>query len=818
MLLVMATALLVAFVFSSQMEIDKREPGIAEETRSQWDALLVDEFQDLDAAQYVILKRLGEGHRNVFVVGDDEQSIFSWRGADPRLLWRFRNDFEVEEIILDRNCRCSRQIFRVARRLMKENTTLFRKAIEAVRDSDFEVTAHAFEDEAAEAAWILDDLTADRETQDLGWGDYALLYRQHRLGRYLENRLVAAGVPCRLARGRSLLDDSVIAYVVASLRLMSAPDDPLAMEAFAQRMLPGHLLEFVRAAEPARSAGVVAALRSFARRTPRDHPDAKKAWRFIYHVENLRALYESHHSLAGLVGELLSQRVTRFENRLEDRYEELADPASYPGAQQLAEAIRSVVVEGGQIWIEASGGLEIALRGMLMSAEVPAATDYLKDSDSPGPHDIVIRPMPERPTATTLFKALQLIHSEGFGDVFHDYVTFDIETTDLNPSTCEIVELGAGKVQGGEIVDTFRSLVRCQGPISARATAVHGYTDADVRDAPPLDQVWPEFRRFVGDQVLIAHNGHRFDIPVLRRLVSQFAGLDDLIFFDTLPLARSLFRESARQTDLAERFGVDVGRVHHALDDAITLARVFRSLSQLKVARAAKAALVNLLDFLGLGLALETLNTLTDEDQLLLELARPYVLGRYSDSLEFYATERERSSRPQAPSLEEVIERLGGRRLMERIRTERSAAERYPAAVARLQSLIEAREAPSLEEGVRCLLERVALSTSEGVEADPQRVNLLTLHSTKGLEFSRVYVVGVEDYQLPGYYATVENRSDEIEEARRLLYVGMTRARDRLVLTRTDRRFARDSGGNLFLNEIGLQAARSNELRMTNFE
>ena len=189
----------------------QREPAIAEETRSRWDALLVDEFQDLDAAQYVILKRLGEGHRNVFVVGDDEQSIFSWRGADPRLLWRFRNDFEVEEIILDRNYRCSCQIFRVARRLMKENTTLFRKAIEAVRDSDFEVTAHAFRDEAAEAAWILDDLTADRETQDLGWGDYALLYRQHRLGRYLENRLVAAGVPCRLARGRSLLDDPVIA-------------------------------------------------------------------------------------------------------------------------------------------------------------------------------------------------------------------------------------------------------------------------------------------------------------------------------------------------------------------------------------------------------------------------------------------------------------------------------------------------------------------------------------------------------------------------------------------------------------------------------
>jgi DNA helicase-2/ATP-dependent DNA helicase PcrA len=92
-------------------------------------------------------------------------------------------------------------------------------------------------------------------------------------------------------------------------------------------------------------------------------------------------------------------------------------------------------------------------------------------------------------------------------------------------------------------------------------------------------------------------------------------------------------------------------------------------------------------------------------------------------------------------------------------------------------------------------------------------VNLLTLHSTKGLEFSRVYVVGVEDFQLPGYYAAVEDREDEIQEARRLLYVGMTRAKDRLVLTRAERRFGLDSGGSTFLEEMGLAAARLAEVQ-----
>ena len=89
---------------------------------------------------------------------------------------------------------------------------------------------------------------------------------------------------------------------------------------------------------------------------------------------------------------------------------------------------------------------------------------------------------------------------------------------------------------------------------------------------------------------------------------------------------------------------------------------------------------------------------------------------------------------------------------------------------------------------------------------DPHRVNLLTLHSTKGLEFSRVYVVGAEDGQLPGFHALEHENEAEIREGRRLLYVGMTRAIDRLVLTRVERRDGRFAGGDLFLREAGLVA------------
>jgi superfamily I DNA/RNA helicase len=105
------------------------------------------------------------------------------------------------------------------------------------------------------------------------------------------------------------------------------------------------------------------------------------------------------------------------------------------------------------------------------------------------------------------------------------------------------------------------------------------------------------------------------------------------------------------------------------------------------------------------------------------------------------------------------------------------------------------------------LLCRAALSSSAGVDTDPNRVNLLTLHSTKGLEFSRVYIVGVENQQLPGWKVLEENVEEEIQEARRLLYVGMTRAKDRLVITRAERRAGVPSGGSLFLTEAGLVSA-----------
>src|SRR5213596_3560273 len=790
-------------------ELVRTHGDIADAIAARWDYLLVDEFQDVNAVQYDLLKRLAAPHGNFFAVGDDEQSIFTWTGADPYVLVRFSRDYEIDRpIVLDKNCRCSRQIFETARRVLAQNPQLFEKQLSAEQESAYEVGAFAFRDEEEEAAWLLEDILADRAASGLGWGDYAILYRRHKVGEYLEGRLVRAGIPCRLARGRSLVEDDVIKYVIAALGIVRDPGDPVTLEAFARCVLSPHFLQEVEAAIGS-SGDFLASVRTLARRRPAQDPDTKKLWRLVFQVENLRALPRSHRALAPLVDEILSQSVGPYKNALEERHDELTDPAAIPEAMRLAERLGAAIAAEQDIVIEPQGGLEIALRGMLAAAgvrHVPSSTNL----HQPPPTSI--------PSPLILFKALQLVHARELDTALERYVTFDFETTDKDVDVCEVVEIGAVRVVDGEIVDRFHTLVRPYRPITPGATKVHGYTDADLRGAPSLAEVWPEFRAFIGDDVLIAHNGQHFDIPVLRRLAAGRDGVDSLVFYDTLPLVRSLSRDSAKLEDLALRFGIDAGRAHHALDDAVTLARVYRELERLRAVRARKALLVNLLDYLGLAFALEPESeqgalkeSLTvpggRERELLFKVAKFYTLGRYSDALALYEMERERSGGDSGPPVDEVIRRLGGRALMTRLRAEPDPAQRYPAAVARLRALIdEPSPAGTLKESIDRLLDRVALSTSEGIEVAPDRVNLLTLHSTKGLEFSRVYIVGVEDYQIPGLREAKENRQAEIQEARRLLYVGMTRTRARLVLTRGERRFGMEGGGSSFLEEMGLEA------------
>src|SRR5213593_3095090 len=487
-------------------ELITRAEPLAGLIADRWDYLLVDEFQDVNAVQYDLLKKLAEPHGNFFAVGDDEQSIFAWTGADPYVLVRFKRDYDVEPIILDKNCRCSRQIFETARRVLAQNPQLFHKQLTADKESAHEVTAYSFHDEEEEASWLLEDIVTDGQ----GWGDYAILYRKHKLGEYLEGRLLRAGIPCRLARGRSLMEDAVIGYVMTALRVVRNPDDPAALHAFAQTVLSQHFLQEVEAAIG--SGDFLVQVRALAQRRPRQDPDTKKLWRLIFQIENLRSLPRSHPTLPAVIEEILSQSVGPFKNVLEERHDELSDPATLPEAVELARRLEDAIADDHDIVVTAHGGVEIALRGMLAAAG-------LRRLPSNPTHDAP-RTTHVDSDALTVFKALQLLNSKDIGTPLARYATFDFETTDDDVATCGVVEIGAARVVNGEIVDRFHTMVNPFRPISPKATQIHGYTDADVTTAAPFSAVFPQFRDFVGSDVLIAHNGQHFDIPVLQRLAA----------------------------------------------------------------------------------------------------------------------------------------------------------------------------------------------------------------------------------------------------------------------------------------------------------
>jgi DNA polymerase III epsilon subunit family exonuclease len=540
----------------------------------------------------------------------------------------------------------------------------------------------------------------------------------------------------------------------------------------------------------------------------RGDPDAKKLWRFIYQVENLASLSRSHATLIGIVHELLSQRVGPYRNVLEERHDELADPATLPAAAALAERLIAALRTRSRVVLEPMQGLEIALRGLLFDAGFRLVR-YAEEVEQAELDDLRIGPADGGPEglAYTLFKALQLVQARDLAGTPARYVTFDLETTDLDIGSCGIVDIAAARIERGQVTETFSSRVRPDRPISAGARRAHGYSDADVADAPSFQEVWPRFRAFVGNELLVAHNGQEFDVPVLRRMAAPLGGAEDLVVFDTLPLARSLSGDSAKLEALARRFGVPIARAHHALDDAVALAQVYERLEERRRERSRKAAHASLLSHLALALVLDTRRRDTDEVKLLLEVSRGHALGRYSDCLDVYAAEREKRG-AVGPAPDEVIQRLGGARLMERLRSEPDPARRYPVALARIQALVEQEPGESMQVALNRFLERVALSTSRGAETSEHSVNLLTLHSTKGLEFSRVYVVGVEDEQIPGWVPRDEDPDAALQESRRLLYVGMTRAIDRLVLTRVDRRAGKPAGGSRLLEEMGLEVER----------
>jgi len=605
----------------------------------------------------------------------------------------------------------------------------------------------------------------------------------------------------------------MINELIAALRVVIAPDSWVEVERLAKSALGEVLLTEIK-----RMPGdtLLSQARSYAANARGE--TRSKSWKFVYQVENLRSLSVNQHTLQGVVDTILAQGLGRYESPLEKRQEDLEDPIRLSGPRELGQLLLKVELARTKVLITPANGLEIPVKEMIRQTLPHVRLEYFRPGSETNPGDLIIdlaageaelsprmhvfQPVePNRLKTTQIFKALQCAESFRCERIFDEYVCFDTETTGKDTAFCEIVELAAVKVRHGKIVDAFHSLIRTDQPISSGATDVHGYRDEDLFGQPGLAEVWPRFREFVGKRGLVVHNGHMFDIPLIERLTRPWDGVKGMVFFDTLPLARSVIQTGGhRLVDLAALFGIDPGRSHRALDDSRCLAEVFERLLEECAVRTRKTCLSSLLGLVALGAAIENVQpTCCEEDKLLVELGNWRALGPRSTVLDNYAAELE-SPGIEAPTSNVIIERMGGQELRDRARLQQSPQDRYPDAYARLTSIMSSVQAASLKDSIRSFLDILALSRSDGFGISPDRVSLLTHHSTKGLEFSRVYIIGIED----------DRRDLEAEdpnvmsEARRLIYVAMTRAKDRLTLTYCQSRNGRMLQGTMLLDEMGL--------------
>lgn len=199
-------------------------------TRDKWRAnfkhVLIDEYQDTNAAQYAIVKQLVNEMRNICVVGDDWQSIYSWRGADFTNILNFERDFPGTKVIkLEQNYRSTGAILDAANNVIAKNTQRTDKKLWTDEGNGTPVQVHATYDEAEEASLVAGRIDTQVSMRARGYGDFAILYRTNAQSYTLERALRLQRIPYQLVGGVRFYDRKEIKDIIAYLRLVYQPND-----------------------------------------------------------------------------------------------------------------------------------------------------------------------------------------------------------------------------------------------------------------------------------------------------------------------------------------------------------------------------------------------------------------------------------------------------------------------------------------------------------------------------------------------------------------------------------------------------------------
>jgi superfamily I DNA/RNA helicase len=755
-------------------------------------AILVDEFQDTDPLQYEIIKMLAEKHRHIFVVADDDQSIYSWRGANPENIKKYIEDFSLKQpIFLDINYRSGNKILSSAHKVIEQTERIEPdKHLHVSSDVSDSIELLFFLNEKDEIEFIIKKISSWIQN-GVAYGDIAVIYPFHRIGHFLEQNIMNNQIPYQMAEGRSLLDHPLIKKIILFLRLVRNPEDHIALEELTINELGQSLFSYIKHYAQRNAISFRKSLYNLY--SGDDHnlnKDSRyKIQTYIAQIANIVNL-KSFFNFSQLIDEMISiadQEKFSFLNRFAKKIQDPDEVIDYQNIKPINIEQSPILVYHNQekICYIASELIRAVTKRPAKSINNLEKKEGLLFELAPYAkecHNITRIPIyslsneKRKGCLSNLFKYLQWITSFAEKHLFDRYIVLDLETTDNDPSTCDIVEIAAIKVENNEIVSEFQSLIKPQKEIS---------------------------------NIVIAHNGYAFDFAILDRFSKKIEGNKlSNIRLDSLAMARNLFPGQSNSIDaLIERFKLKCSSRHRALDDVRILAEIFRELENIKIKLLKRTRLEMFLEFVALGNFVE--NTLAASED------RIFFLTGARKLLSSYAKIRSKFSAEFNINEDVLISDLQSK--LRQLQSHSSLYRNDEHLMTKIKNMVKDYDQMSIDDAIAKFLSYISLNTGQDQLEDIDAISLLTFHAAKGLEFDKVILMGIEDNNMPGFHAMREDIDDDrpiskkVEEQRRLFYVGITRAKTELLLTAVKNRGGWEHRSSSFLKDLDIPHRIINE-------
>jgi DNA helicase-2/ATP-dependent DNA helicase PcrA len=208
----------------------EENPRIQERYSLRFEHVLVDEFQDTNIAQYRLLQLMTTIHHSLFVVGDEDQSIYRWRGADYRNVLRFEEDYpRCQKILLEQNYRSTQTVLDAARAVIDRNPYRTPKHLFSDRGHGERIVLHEAVNDHAEAAFVVDTIQQNLASGRVKASEFAVMYRTNAQSRLLEEAFLRSGVPYRLVGAQRFYGRREVKDLIAYLRLVQNPSDEISL-------------------------------------------------------------------------------------------------------------------------------------------------------------------------------------------------------------------------------------------------------------------------------------------------------------------------------------------------------------------------------------------------------------------------------------------------------------------------------------------------------------------------------------------------------------------------------------------------------------